>query len=71
MKIEIDALSKEEGRVKANMGDAASKKAFKSFDKTGSNTKIHARDWYTIISRAMEDFVLGKCVGKYQTGDKC
>ena len=29
MKIEIDALSKEEGRVKANMGGTASKKCSK------------------------------------------
>ena len=34
MKIEIDALSKEEGRVKANMGDAASKKVLTKLEAT-------------------------------------
>ena len=40
MKIEIDALSKEEGRVKANMGDAALKKHSKVLTKLEATQKF-------------------------------
>ena len=64
MKIEIDALSKEEGRMKANMGDAASKKYSKVLTKLDATHKVMRGVDRRLFSRAktVEYFVSGKYV---------